>query len=290
MTKKLDPADLQRLRIAYDAGATMGNLSIRFGMSVQAITDHLLEAGVALRLTAEMQELRDAYEAGATLQELAELFGISPSTARARLQRIGVAPRWQAAKVDVRDKLIAQDVKAAYEAGTSIKALAETHDVPVEVIRRHLVESGVVLRTVREAVIRRHYPGGVEQLEQEARSCTEEYLAGDSVEVLANRYGVTATIIYKRLKQGGIDPTVIGRQRNADARKISAAQLLREAGWTVLPPGETITIGLTPLETRALRAAYSSANDEPEGNSDPRKLFTALKRVHEKLHQAIWKD
>ncbi len=49
--RKLQPADIDELVAAYEAGASQRSLSIKYGMYPKTVRRHLLARGVTLRMT-----------------------------------------------------------------------------------------------------------------------------------------------------------------------------------------------------------------------------------------------
>jgi DNA-binding CsgD family transcriptional regulator len=89
-------------------------------------------------------EIAEAYRAGATTTELAERYGCSHESIRAVLQEQGVAARARGPRspLDGRE----DEVVAAYEAGGTVRDLAERFGANVRTIRKVLTDRGVAMR------------------------------------------------------------------------------------------------------------------------------------------------
>lgn len=89
-------------------------------------------------------ELAAAYEAGATVEVLAARHGCSTTTVREVLSTEGVAlrPPGPRSPLDGRET----EVASAYEAGATVRDLAERFGANQRTIRKVLAEQGVVMR------------------------------------------------------------------------------------------------------------------------------------------------
>lgn len=89
-------------------------------------------------------ELVAAYAAGSTVEELAARHGCSVTTVRDVLEAEGVQrrPRGPRSPLDGRE----HEVAAAYEAGGTVRQLAERFDADQRTIRKVLADAGVAMR------------------------------------------------------------------------------------------------------------------------------------------------
>lgn len=85
-----------------------------------------------------------AYEAGATVEELAERHGCSVTTVRAVLAGEGVELRARGPRSPLEGR--EAEVAAAYEAGGTVRELAERFGANQRTIRKVLASAGVVMR------------------------------------------------------------------------------------------------------------------------------------------------
>ena len=98
----------------------------------------------------DLDQLAKDYASGISESALAKLHGVNRNAIRRRLLKLGVVRRDastanRAQWATRRHNLVG--VTDAYVTGTSEKALAEQHGVSRQVIRRHLVEAGITIRT-----------------------------------------------------------------------------------------------------------------------------------------------
>jgi predicted transcriptional regulator len=89
-------------------------------------------------------ELVDAYEAGATVEELAELHGCSVITVRMVLDGEGVTLRARGPRSPLEGR--EAELAADYEAGATVRDLAERYGANQRTIRKVLAEWGVTMR------------------------------------------------------------------------------------------------------------------------------------------------
>ena len=89
-------------------------------------------------------DLVDAYEAGATVESLAAEHGCSVTTVRDVLAAEGMAMRSRGPRSPLEGR--EAEVAAAYEAGATVRDLAERFGANQRTIRKVLAEQGVVMR------------------------------------------------------------------------------------------------------------------------------------------------
>ena len=95
-------------------------------------------------LVGDEAALVGAYEAGATVEELAERHGCSVTTVRAVLAGEGVELRSRGPRSPLEGR--EAEVAAAYEAGGTVRELAERFGANQRTIRKVLATSGVAMR------------------------------------------------------------------------------------------------------------------------------------------------
>lgn len=97
VVRRLAPGQIDELVQAYEAGATLSDLSEQFGQTRKTLSRALERRGVArrYRLMPEdgVSEAREAYESGRTLSEIGKELGLSRDTVRRALLKDGVAMR-----------------------------------------------------------------------------------------------------------------------------------------------------------------------------------------------------
>lgn len=100
--RKLSPAEVGELVVAYEAGASQAELAERFGVHEQTVRAHLRRQGVRIRPQWKLTELQEDevvrlyVEESWTLAELAAQFKLGRTTMRRVLMRRGVERRPQA--------------------------------------------------------------------------------------------------------------------------------------------------------------------------------------------------
>jgi DNA-binding CsgD family transcriptional regulator len=93
----LKPAQIDALIAGYEAGKTMKDLAVEFGINRLTVSAHLRRAGVPLRRsgldTEQTAEAARLYDAGWSSVKLAERFGVSADTVLIALRRAAVVIR-----------------------------------------------------------------------------------------------------------------------------------------------------------------------------------------------------
>ncbi len=130
------PLLAQRLRIEYDNGAGLAELSAELGCRESSVGCLLVEAGATLRpdyKIADAQRYPARPTEGMSVREFADLLGWQPPP-----------PRRKSRPVSPQD---AVESVRRYEAGETIQAIADSIGYPSSAIRRTLLAAGVRLRT-----------------------------------------------------------------------------------------------------------------------------------------------
>lgn len=196
----------------------------------------------------DIDEAKRIYLSGTSLAATAAHFGISRDIVRAGLADAGVEIRAKGGGWNKKPKAPKKprerkkspapfDVEKGrelYESGLSYLAVAKALNVRTEkTVRVHLTRAGVKPRTRSETNQGRRGPRIVLPVEK----IVDEYGAGDSLPVLAERYGVTQKTISDRLKGAGVQLRVGGRGRRAPNalpdEKVAEVLRMIEAGVSV---------------------------------------------------------
>ena len=97
--RRLSPTDVEDLIAACQAGATISQLAVEFGIHRTTVTGHLDRHGIPRHSeqTAWNDEIlkkaAELYAAGSSLADVADQFGVDPQTDANRFRRAGVAVR-----------------------------------------------------------------------------------------------------------------------------------------------------------------------------------------------------
>ena len=97
--RRLSPTDIDDLVEAYQAGATISQLAVEFGIHRTTVAGHLDRKGVPRRSEATvwddnaLREAAELYATGLSLADVANRFGIDAQTVANRFRRTGVAVR-----------------------------------------------------------------------------------------------------------------------------------------------------------------------------------------------------
>lgn len=177
--KKVDDRKIAR---AYQRGKSGPTLAREHGIEVSTVYAALERAGVPRRqrnLNLDPKPIVGAYRAGASTLDLASLYNVSVGTIQNVLRRAGMELRasdakppnltdrrvatlrnvgftdeqieqMQARRDPTRSRIIspddANDIIAAYQAGESLRSLADQYGTSYETIRRTLLRNGAELR------------------------------------------------------------------------------------------------------------------------------------------------
>jgi len=97
--RRLSPADIDDLVDAYQAGATISQLAVEFGIHRTTVAGHLDRSGVPRHSEQTawddeiLKQAAELYATGLSLADVADKFGIDPQTVANRFRRAGVAVR-----------------------------------------------------------------------------------------------------------------------------------------------------------------------------------------------------
>ena len=97
--RRLSPTDVDDLIAACQAGATISQLAVEFGIHRTTVTGHLDRHGVPRHSEQTawgdrtLKEAAEMYAAGLSLADVGEQFGIDAQTVANRFRRAGVAVR-----------------------------------------------------------------------------------------------------------------------------------------------------------------------------------------------------
>ncbi|MEY9850296.1 helix-turn-helix domain containing protein [Streptacidiphilus sp. MAP5-3] len=148
-------------------------------------------------------DLSARYRHGASVNELAHMTGLSKGTVINRLRLVDTPMRTpqqtrrMSADAAARRQL-ALAVRAWYETGASVLALAAAFDRSPRTVRRLLVEAGTVLRSPCQTRALSSDKKARQDLMQSLRA---RYEAGVSVVLLAAGCGYSASTVYRLLHQ-----------------------------------------------------------------------------------------
>lgn len=152
------PAVLEEIARLWASGATVPGIAARTGISPEIVRDRLHRTGVLdyvqrerrrhVRKVLEQRgpKLIAAYQAGAPITTLAARAGVSDHTIRAYLVSEGVTIRPMTGKAWKIIHPRSAELTSAYEAGTSIRALAARVGVNAGAIHLLLIRERVTLR------------------------------------------------------------------------------------------------------------------------------------------------
>lgn len=156
-----DPDDLRR---RYEAGESASSIAVSLGVAHSTVTGHLRLAGVAIRsgseamrarhgLTVDVEELVRRYRAGESTPVLAAALGISSATVYVHLRAAGVQLRTfrEANRLAKGVAIDEADLRARYDRGQSVLAMAREMGVGRPTIMRRLGDLGLTPRTGTEA-------------------------------------------------------------------------------------------------------------------------------------------
>lgn len=96
---RLKPDQIQELVEAYRAGATLPELSARFGLHEHTVTEHLKRHSIDRRVNGkklspeDIEKAADLYRSGLSWVAIAEQFDVNPQTIGTWLKRAGVPMR-----------------------------------------------------------------------------------------------------------------------------------------------------------------------------------------------------
>ena len=177
----------------YESGMTTYQLADKYGVGKNTIRERLRENGVKLRpsrnmkrIDLPMEEIISYYQSGSTPKQLADKYGVSEGTIRHRLKKNGVKLRPPRII-----NLPMEEIISEYESGMNAYQLADKYGVTSSTIRSRLRENGVKIRP----------PRNVKRIDLPMEEIISEYQSGMTLTQLAEKYGVSITTIYKRLKK-----------------------------------------------------------------------------------------
>lgn len=98
-----------------------------------------------------------------------------------------------------------QDVADAYRAGATIRVLAEQYECSKHTIQRALIAAGVTSRP----------RGKPSPLAGHDNAITTRYTGGETIQQLADRYGVATATVRNSLARTGTPTRPVGRPRRA---------------------------------------------------------------------------
>lgn len=159
-----------------------------------------------------------------------------------------------AAEADRRRQTVAGREKwaAEYEAGASLRQIADRHRCSVSLVQRHLRMLGVPRRSRGAGMSRR--------AGEDRQDWVKAYLDGSTLEDVAAAANRSVSTIHRHLLSVGVVMRPVGRPLGLDAPAWAADALaLREQG--VLPPTIALNLGVT---TYAVNQLFRRACDEAE--------------------------
>ncbi|MEN6342194.1 MAG: hypothetical protein ABFC89_06490 [Methanospirillum sp.] len=192
----------------WSAGAGITAIAMAAGVSPYIVQDRLRRAGVLdyrhrdqrrhVREVLERQgaQLIAAYEAGAPVHALAAGAGISGSTLREFLAAEGVTIRRSRGQAQAVLEARGAELIAAYERGSTLKAVAAEAGISAAQLRAYLVEHGVAIRTRRGRAWA--------LLEARAPELIAAYEEGATLEILAASAGVCETTVGRFMTAQGV--------------------------------------------------------------------------------------
>lgn len=212
---KLSREDKEAIAAESEAGYGAGDIAARHGVSRTTVYNVLSSLALEGKLDGGRRLPESAVAdraAGMTIRQVAEKYGVSMYRARADL--ISLSP----ASAPMH-RLLPPEAAEEYAAGASISELARKYRASNRTITNCLVSHGVKIRK----------PGGPGRrsprtAERDA-AMVAEYEAGASAREIARKYGVTETLVHKKIRDAGVST----RLKKIDAAKVAE---MRGAGMT----------------------------------------------------------
>ena len=159
------------------------------------------------------------YEAGDTLAILGKAYGVATSVIRRTMLEAGVTPRTRGQARSLgfrmgrctpripRVVLPTADVVSRYEAGKSVRAIADELRYSHEQVRKCLVAAGVTMRPtggISPALKRRKYGHHVALLKANGDDIKQRYESGEPIWMVAKAYNMSAERIRKAMHELGV--------------------------------------------------------------------------------------
>jgi len=165
--KITDRKDIDEIKRLYNQRWTPEALGEKYNVAKKTIRDLLRREGVQMRTQSEAQqkitdpkvidEIKSLYNQGWTQGALGEKYNASNETIANLLKREGVQMRTQSeAKKKITDPKVIDEIKSLYNQGWTPDALGEKYNVSRETIDKLLKREGVQMRTISEALRKRH--------------------------------------------------------------------------------------------------------------------------------------
>jgi transposase len=164
----------------------------------------------AALLLEQAQSLRARYEAGATVDQLAAATGLSHGTIINRLHTAETTMRTpqqtrqlRAADQAAARRELARELRARYEAGGTVTALATECGLSSRTVRRLLVQAGATLRSPHQTRRLHTTKDQVAARQHLMTALRRRYEAGEPVPALAASCGRSVSTVYRLLHQAG---------------------------------------------------------------------------------------
>lgn len=172
-------------------------------------------------------EIIRRYQAGETGKEIARSYGTSDATVYAVLRRNGVPARPGGSRPGWTDsEENRRDLVAAYTAGESVRALA----------RRLGCRNQTVIQVLDDAGLEWRHPGAKRRFtDEQGREMAAAYVAGETLQQIAERYGTNAQTVRGYLLRAGVEMRRLGApafwtvERKAEAaRRYEAGEQIQD--------------------------------------------------------------
>lgn len=194
------------------------------------------------------------YAAGKSLRQLAREYGISTKPIERILRQHGIESRPSGRWSDVvlTDEQ-AKDLRAEYDAGSSLQKLATSHGYPHAAVRRAIESLGGV---------RRRGPGAAAFTSEQRQEIARRFIAGETQRDLARVFGCGESTIARALRLEGIAAGAHG-QKGERHHGWKGGKRLNENGYVMIrvAPDDEIGQAMGPqngylLESRLVMARH----------------------------------
>ena len=225
----------------YESGLSVLKLADKYGVNHSVIYKRLEENGVKLRprdnkIKLPMEEVISYYQSGMTTIQLAEKYGVAFNTIGRKLKENGVKLRSRGGKIN----LPMEEIISEYQSGLSTYQLGEKYGVKSDTIGKRLKENGVKLR-----------PKGRDKskIKLPMEEVISYYQSGMSLKQLGEKYGVSPSAIYRRLKWNGVK---LRPSRNVKRIDLPVEEIIShyQSGMTLTQLAEKYGVSYKPIIAR----------------------------------------
>lgn len=252
--KNLSREEREAIAAEREAGDRVVDIAARHGVSRQTVYDVLDSLALEGKLSGGSRLPESAVAdraAGMTIRQVAEKYGVSMYRARADLIRL-------APPAGPRCKRLPPEAAEEYASGASINELAMKYHVSNTTVRNCLAVLGVEIR-------RRGASAGYSaRLAERAASMVAEYEAGSSAREVARKYGVTETLVHRKLREAGVET----RLKKVDAAKVAE---MRASGMTARQIAAELKCSAGTVYAKLKEAGVTETRPVRDGGSTRRE-------------------